>query len=371
MRGRRLLTPPRNTTWHRVASLRYAHAHATHRFNESDVNSKWIIKPCASARGIGIRVVDRWADIPKTKRMLIQRYVRHPYLINESKFDLRIYVHVTSFDPLRVYICRDGLVRFATQKYSNKRVDTKNRFMHLTNYSVNKNSDDFVENDDVGVCQGHKWSLKALFQFWEKDSSIDTNAVWDSICDVVIKTLMASDGKINSHCKSFLNQRSTAHELFGFDVMLDRDLKAWLIEVNISPSLHSQSSLDRDIKGRLMRDVFNLAAFHVPPPADGDPDASAGEGEPKQAHASHPSDPASKCGRSRARMDVGNGRLTAEERAKHAFYTSKFGDVDNASILNGLTDDDIEVLMETESEYLRRGELQRIFPARGSSKYLK
>lgn len=345
------------------------------RYDEAEANSKWILKPCASARGIGIRVVEKWADIPKTKRLLVQRYVRQPFLINETKFDMRIYVHVTSYDPLRIYICRDGLVRFATQKYSNKRSSTKNRYMHLTNYSINKNSDDFVSNDDVDACQGHKWSLKTLMAFWREEGKVDTDMVWNSICDVVVKTMLAADGKINSHAKTFLKQRSSGHELFGFDIMLDRDLKAWLLEVNISPSLHAASALDRDIKGRMMRDVFNLAGFRVPPPAPtDDPEATAGEDEPPQAHENAADAPAAKAGRSRSRMDVGNGRLTAEERAKHAFYTSRYtegGGSGCSSILNGLTDDDIEVLMESEAEFLRRGEMERIFPSRKSGEMLK
>ena len=69
---------------------------------------KWIIKPNASARGIGIRVVTDFNQVPKKKSVLVQRYLSHPYLINETKFDLRIYVYVTSYDPLRVYVCTDG-----------------------------------------------------------------------------------------------------------------------------------------------------------------------------------------------------------------------------------------------------------------------
>jgi tubulin polyglutamylase TTLL4 len=63
-----------------------------------------------------------------------------------------VYVLVTSFDPLRVYIYKEGmprslslgLVRFATEKYSTKNL--KKRFIHLTNYSVNKKADHYVPN---------------------------------------------------------------------------------------------------------------------------------------------------------------------------------------------------------------------------------
>ena len=78
------------------------------------------MKPPAAARGIGIRVINKMSQIPKRRKVLIQDYISNPYLIDGVKFDLRVYVYVTSFDPLRVYICEDGLARFATVKYSNK-----------------------------------------------------------------------------------------------------------------------------------------------------------------------------------------------------------------------------------------------------------
>lgn len=74
---------------------------------------------------------------------MIQKYIRQPALINGHKFDFRIYVLVTSvIEPLTIFIFSDGLVRLASEKYNS----TKNigdPFIHLTNYSLNKNNTNF------------------------------------------------------------------------------------------------------------------------------------------------------------------------------------------------------------------------------------
>eukprot|EP01034_Spumella_vulgaris_P030345 gene30346-37546_t len=51
---------------------------------------------------------------------------------------------------------------------------------------------------------------------------------------------------------------SRCFEVLGFDIMLDSNYKPWLIEVNHLPSFGTDSPLDKDIKERLMEQVFSI-----------------------------------------------------------------------------------------------------------------
>lgn len=77
---------------------------------------------------------------------------------------------------------------------------------------------------------------------------MDVEAVKASIKDIVIKTLLSVENILLDMAKGNVSNRYTCYELFGFDVLLDANLKPWLLEVNISPSLHSTSSLDLSVK---------------------------------------------------------------------------------------------------------------------------
>ena len=60
---------------------------------------------------------------------------------------MRVYVLVTSFHPLRIYMYQEGLARFATELYSNDPKVLKNKFVHLTNFSINKKNANFIKNE--------------------------------------------------------------------------------------------------------------------------------------------------------------------------------------------------------------------------------
>ena len=100
--------------------------------------------------------------------MVVQRYMHKPYLIDGYKFDLRIYVLVNGINPLRVYVYKDGLARFATVPYQSPAPSNLNNLcMHLTNYAINKESSNFVQNeskdaDDVGSKRSYQFVLNKI-----------------------------------------------------------------------------------------------------------------------------------------------------------------------------------------------------------------
>ncbi|XP_040842459.1 tubulin polyglutamylase TTLL4 isoform X1 [Ochotona curzoniae] len=327
---------------------------------ESGSRQKWIVKPPASARGIGIQVIHKWSQLPKRRPLLVQRYLHKPYLISGSKFDLRIYVYVTSYYPLRVYLFSDGLVRFASCKYSPSMKSLGNKFMHLTNYSVNKKNAEYQANADETACQGHKWALKALWTYLSQ-KGVNSDAIWEKIKDAVVKTIISSEPYVTNLLKMYVRRPYSCHELFGFDIMLDENLKPWVLEVNISPSLHSNSPLDISIKGQMIRDLLNLAGFVLPNPEDVISSSSSSS-----------SSSTSLSGSPRDKRRMTPQHLTAQKMKEAYYLTQKIPDQDfYASVLDVLTPEDVRVLVEMEDEFSRRGQFERIFPSRISSRYLR
>lgn len=235
--------------------------------NATQEDNLWIMKPVASSCGKGIKLVSPKdiLMIPKKKKVIIQKYLPNPYLIDGHKFDLRIYVLVSGVDPLRVYIYEEGLVRMATCKYTLN--NTKNRFIHLTNYAVNKKSKAFVipsATADGPAEDSSKWSL-ATFKTWlqARTNEATVEATFIKIHDLVVKTMIAAESEITPSFNASAPYYSNCYELFGCDIFLDESLHPHLIEVNVSPSLTGSTPIDKIIKGKLISDLFHLVGFYI------------------------------------------------------------------------------------------------------------
>ena len=128
----------------------------------------YIVKPEASCQGKGIFLTQDVAkDLESTARYVVQEYIHNPLLIENLKFDLRVYVLLRSVSPLKIFIYKEGLARFATEKYEKPgKRNLKSKWMHLTNYAVNKKNpifqppSEFESKDDTG----HKRSISSILK---------------------------------------------------------------------------------------------------------------------------------------------------------------------------------------------------------------
>ncbi|XP_014745563.1 PREDICTED: tubulin polyglutamylase TTLL5 isoform X4 [Sturnus vulgaris] len=296
--------------------------------------------------------------------ILVSRYISNPLLIDDFKFDVRLYVLVTSYDPLVVYLYEEGLARFATVRYDQASKNIKNQFMHLTNYSVNKKSGDYVSCDDPEVEDyGNKWSMSAMLRYLKQEGR-DTAALMASVEDLIIKTLVSAELSIASACKSFLSHRGSCFELYGFDVLIDDTLKPWLLEVNLSPSLACDAPLDLKIKASMLSDMFTLVGFVCQDPGQRSSRATYHSSESVRRN------PYQKLQRSvSAQSQTANSRLRtrplsasdAEVKSLMPLGREKATGRHSSSVL-GLTMEEIKVLRRVREENERRGGFIRIFP---------
>ena len=64
-------------------------------------------------------------QVPLEEPMVVAKYIDNPLLINGHKSDLRLYVLVTSYDPLIIYLYEEGLVRSANPSRPMRAEDSK------------------------------------------------------------------------------------------------------------------------------------------------------------------------------------------------------------------------------------------------------
>ncbi|XP_069740803.1 probable tubulin polyglutamylase TTLL9 isoform X5 [Narcine bancroftii] len=170
----------------------------------------WIMKPVARSQGKGIFLFRKLKDIIDWRKdgtraddskdeatvesYVVQRYIENPYLIGERKFDLRVYVLVTS---------------------------------------------------------GCKWLMQQLRQYLTaKHGTEAIETLFRDMDNIFIKSLQSVQSLIinDKHC----------FELYGYDILIDKNLKPWLLEVNASPSLIASSQEDYELKCRLLQDTVNV-----------------------------------------------------------------------------------------------------------------
>ena len=168
-------------------------------------------------------------------RYVAQKYIERPFLIQRRKFDLRSWCVVTAKYDILVY--QKGVMRTASEPYNPH--DLNDELSHLTNHCIQEhgpNFSKFEEGNEMWYplfqeyldrlprgAVGHGWSL--------------TDDILPQVNDQIKKCLLVAKKKLSKSTASGLGGDVLGcFQLFGFDFMVDEDMKVWLIEINGSPA---------------------------------------------------------------------------------------------------------------------------------------
>ena len=105
------------------------------------LNNIWIAKPAGKSRGRGIALFHtadallQYTRGTNDSQWIVQKYIERPLLVRQRKFDIRQWVLVTSWSPIKAWFYGDCYLRFAVGRYSTADVGVH---AHLSNNAISK-----------------------------------------------------------------------------------------------------------------------------------------------------------------------------------------------------------------------------------------
>lgn len=254
----------------------------------------FICKPTDMSRGRKIFLFKDLSGLTYDQPSIVQSYIERPLLLEGGrKVDFRIYVLVTSYHPLTVYVYHEFLARFSAAAYNE--ADISNNFAHLTNYAISRTYESSsgerpMSGQSSMTSVGVKWDGAATRKYFQSHFGVDFDAiVWPRIIQAVNLTLLSvvmspsfvptpEAGKAAAPC----------FELYGFDILVDAvSFQPWLVEVNYSPSLAIEMPIDIKVKTSLIEDIVGV--LNVPlSPSSPSTSSSAPPNAPTSTHLGRP-----------------------------------------------------------------------------------
>jgi len=192
----------------------------------------------------------------KSQQFVIQKYLEKPMLIDDRKFDIRVWVMLDH--EMNLYCFKEKYIRLSSEPFSidEKKVDDK--YIHLTNNAVQKYGKNYGkhENGNIISFQDIKKYIKS------KDPASDFNNINRRMKEIIKLSFLASREKMNP------NDRKLCFEIFGFDFIIDSSYNTWLIEINTNPSIDESNDLLKIIIPRMIDDAFRLTIDKIFVPSE-------------------------------------------------------------------------------------------------------
>ena len=179
-----------------------------------------------------------------SNELIIQKYLDRPLLYFKRKFDIRCFVLVDS--NLNVFFCREGHLKGSSEFYN---LNNTNKLIHITNYSLQKKSSKFEQYED-----GNEISYNDFKKYME-----DQNIPLVNFNNMINQMKYLVEISFKSVGTKLIKTKPVlCFEIFGYDFIIDRDFKPWILEINNNPGLCISSPVIQKLVPRMLDDAFRL-----------------------------------------------------------------------------------------------------------------
>jgi tubulin polyglutamylase TTLL6/13 len=212
---------------------------------------RYIVKPDSGSLGQGITIIEPNGNYtPDDTPAVAQRYIPS-LLLDQTKFDLRVYVLIASISPLEIYVYRNGLARFCSEKSEGKNTI----FSQITNVTLNKDNISMQDHiSDVSKL------ISDVFPILEQ-KGIDIEALWERIDKVIVLSVLAAHKFLVNGEEWQCPKRvySRCFQVLGFDILIDEEINPYVLEVNYRPSLDYYRGPERRMKVNMLSEAIRIA----------------------------------------------------------------------------------------------------------------
>jgi len=208
----------------------------------------------------GIRVVPLSELDLSSEGSFVQEFIDDPLLVDGHKFDIGVYVVLTSVQPLRVYMyAGDVLLRFCPEPYRPFNASVADKYVVGDAYLPVWRVGPLTPHYTLGGL-GMKDSLNAHL----RGRGLEPDDIWRQVSAAIAEVFYAKEPQMIRSVKAYPSRRNF-FELFRFDFIVDSSLKVWLMEANMSPNLSSKHFKQNALLyRRVVKSVLDVATLPLP-----------------------------------------------------------------------------------------------------------
>lgn len=230
---------------------------------ESDTDLKrikWIRKVSRNSHNAeGVDIVDEVlarsllekyrSGCPDKKRLIVQKYIDDPLLVQGRKFDFRIYMLIANVDPL-IVLYYDGFLRVSMVNFDNY---SQEAYAHITNTALAK---DYVKDriDKEELLEEQMWTMQEFEDYMVEQGLVQKGWLATYVRPYMRRSML----HIARMSYSNLMHHPGVFELYGVDFLFDSKLHLWFLEINRSPAMQATTEEKGRIQGNLIQQMLDI-----------------------------------------------------------------------------------------------------------------